>query len=210
MPCNSWLGSSRGTQEIAFSKRQKINAEEKRRIGQAAAALVNSGESILLDASSTAVAVGAALKRRSDLNNVTVITTGIWTALEVLGSVHLEVVLTGGHVRSATGSIAGMIAKDVLSRFHLQKAFLGASGLTPENGLMDGPLADLELKRAIIPRCREVIAVVDYSKFGRMALASFATIGEISRIITDDQAPADMLAAFEREHIEIIIAKDSG
>ena len=53
----------------------------------------------------------------------------------MLGAAHLDVVLTGGHMRNATGTIAGMIAKDVLDRFRFQKGFLGAWGLTPEDGL---------------------------------------------------------------------------
>ena len=122
------LGDERTRQEYSINIRQRIKAAEKQWIGKLAASLVQSGESILLDASTTAIAVGKALKQRTDLYNVTVITTGIWTALEMLGASHLEVVLTGGRVRSSTGSIAGLVANDVLSRFHFHKAFLGAWG----------------------------------------------------------------------------------
>lgn len=200
------LGDSRGLQEVAFSKRQKINAAEKRQIGHLAASLVQSGESILLDGSSTAVAVATALSRRNDLTNVSVVTTGIWTALEMLGATHLDVVLTGGHLRDATGTIAGMIAKEVLNRFRFQKGFLGAWGLTAEDGLMDGPLADLELKMAIVPRCQEIVAIVDSSKFGRMGLASFASTAQISTIITGTATPAETLSPFHHAGVAIKVA----
>lgn len=197
------LENGRGLQEVAFSKRKKTNAAEKMQIGRLAASLVQSGESIILDGSSTAVAVAKALRLRNDLNNVSVVTTGIWTALEMMGVTHLDVVLTGGHLRSATGTIAGMIAKEVLDRFRFQRGFLGAFGLTPEDGLMDGPLADLELKLAIVPRCQEIVAIVDSSKFGRMGLASFASTAQISTIITSTGAPQKLLASFQDAGVNV-------
>lgn len=203
------LEEGRGLHEVAFSKRKKINAAEKKQIGRLAASLVQSGESILLDGSSTAVAVAAALRQRSDLNNVSVVTTGIWTALEMLGAPHLDVVLTGGHLRDTTGTIAGMIAKEILSRFRFQKGFLGAWGLTVEDGLMDGPLADLELKMAVIPRCQEIVAIVDSSKFGRMGLASFASTAQISTIITSTATSKETLTPFQDSGITIQVANFS-
>lgn len=200
------LGDERTRQEYSITVRQRINAAAKGRIGRAAAALVAPGESILLDASTTAFAVGQALKERADLYGVTVVTTGIWTALEMLDTPGLEVLLTGGRVRSATGSIAGALAADMLSRFHFQKAFLGGWGITLDGGLMDSPLVEVELKQAAIPRCGEVIAVLDGSKFGRPSLATIAPLAGISRIITDESAPAELRAQFAAAGPAITVA----
>ncbi|MCP4418378.1 MAG: DeoR/GlpR transcriptional regulator [Chloroflexi bacterium] len=200
------LGDERTRQEYSITIQKRIMAAEKQRIGKLAASLVQPGESIMLDASTTALAVGHALKQRAELYNVTVITTGIWTALEMLGNTHLEVVLTGGRVRSSTGSIAGLIANDVLSRFHFHRAFLGAWGISLEGGLMDAPLIEVEIKRAVIPRCHEVIAVVDGSKFGRSSLATIVPLPDVSRIVTDDSAPPQLVNAFRNQGVEIIVA----
>ena len=81
------LAAERTRQEYSFTTQQRINAPEKQQIGRVAAALVQPGEAILLDASTTAFAVGQALETaQTDLYNVTVVTTGIWTALELLGT----------------------------------------------------------------------------------------------------------------------------
>ena len=202
------LGDERTRQEESINTRQRIMAAEKQLIGKLAASLVQSGESILLDASTTALAVGQALKQRTDLFNVTVITTGIWTALEMLGCTHLEVVLTGGRVRSSTGSIAGLVANDVLSRFHFHKAFLGAWGISLSGGLMDSPLIEVEIKQTVIPRCQEVIAVVDSSKFGRKSLATIAPLTDISRIVTDCGVPQQFIDAFGEQGVEILLANE--
>lgn len=200
------LARERSRQEYSFTTQHRINAPEKLQIGRAAAALVQPGEAILLDASTTAFAVGQALKMRSDLYNVTVVTTGIWTALELLGASSLDVVLTGGHVRSATGSVAGIIAHEVLGKFNFQKAFLGAWGITLEEGLMDAPLAEVDLKRTIVSRTNELIAVSDGSKFGRTSLAAFAALQDAALIITGESAPLEMINNFRGHGINIAVA----
>jgi DeoR/GlpR family transcriptional regulator of sugar metabolism len=203
------LAGERTRQEYSFAAQQRINALQKQLIGRTAASLVQPGEAILLDASTTAFAVGQALKKRTDLYNVTVVTTGIWTALELLGVPHLDIVLTGGHLRTAAGSITGFIAHDILNRFNFQKVFLGAWGITLEEGLMDAPMAEVDLKRTIISRSQELIAVIDGSKFGRTSLAPFATPSETSLIITDSSTPLDMQEEFQLNGINLLIVNES-
>ena len=202
------LAEERTRQEFTYATRKAIHADRKHRIGKAAAALVQPFDSILLDASTTAVAVGQALKRIPGLNDITIIATGIWTALEMLGVSGFQVVLLGGSVRDATGSTSGSIAIETINRFNFNKAFLGAWGLTLEEGLMDSPLAEVELKRAAVGRSQEVIAILDGSKFGRLGLGSFATLKQITRIVTDSNAPRNMLQALRQRGIEVIVAEE--
>jgi DeoR/GlpR family transcriptional regulator of sugar metabolism len=201
------LLGERQRQEVTFSRRQRIQAVQKQQIGAAAASLVQPFDTILLDSSTTAVAVVRALKCTSTLQDVTILTTGIWTALEVLGCPGVNVVLAGGLVRTTTGSIAGSITQQVLQQFNIQKAFLGAWGLTLEEGLTDTPLMEVELKRTIIQRSQEVIAILDSTKFGRAALASFASIDQIQRVITDPDAPYELVAALQERGVEVLIAQ---
>jgi DeoR family transcriptional regulator of aga operon/DeoR family fructose operon transcriptional repressor len=196
-------------QELTFTTRQQLHAAQKQAIGELAATLAQPLDSILLDASTTALAVGHALKQRQDLTEVTIVTTGVWTALELLGAPHLNIILAGGNLQKATGSITGSIARDALSKINIHKAFLGAWGLTLAQGLTDANLQEVELKQFILERSREIIAVVDGSKFGKVGLATFAPTEQISRIVTDDSAPASMVADFRARGIEVIIAETS-
>lgn len=202
------LVAERMRQELSYASRQRINAEQKRRIGVIAATLVKSEDAILLDSSTTSVAVGTALKQRTDLANITVVTTGVWTALELLGAPHVQVVLVGGHVRDTTGSITGLFTEDILSRFSFAQVFLGAWGIALEEGVTDTHLVEVQLKSKIVTRARSVYIVVDGSKFGRLALASYATLDEISGIITDASAPLDMVTTLRQRGIDVRIASD--
>lgn len=202
------LVAEKARQELTFTTRQQLHAPQKQRIGQLAARLVQPVDSLLLDASTTALAVGQALKQRSDLTEVTILTTGVWTALELLGTPHLHIILAGGNLRTTTGSVTGSIAREVLSKINIPKAFLGAWGLTLEQGLTEGNLQEVELKQYIVERCQEVIGVVDSSKFGRVALSTFASVDKLSRIVTDEDAPAEMVAEFRARGIEVLIAEN--
>jgi DeoR/GlpR family transcriptional regulator of sugar metabolism len=203
------IANGRTRQEYSFATRQGINAKRKERIGQLAATLIGSVDSILLDASTTAIAVGQALKRSTNIREVTVVTTGLWTALELLDVPAINVVLAGGYVRNTTGSVTGPITNQVLQGFNFQKSFLGAWGVSLEEGLTDTHLLEVGLKKAVIARTQEVIAIVDGSKFGRLGLASFAAIDQISCLITDDSAPEAMLDALRQAGVKVMVAQSS-
>ncbi|MEJ2150737.1 MAG: D-beta-D-heptose 1-phosphate adenosyltransferase, partial [Chloroflexota bacterium] len=71
----------------------------------------------------------------------------------------------------------------------------------------DTPLVEVELKRMMVSRCQELTAVVDGSKFGQTAVASFAGVADVARIVTDPGAPPGMLRRFERAGVEVLIAE---
>ncbi len=200
------ISHGRARQELTFATRQQINAERKRRIGELAATLVEPHDAILLDSSSTAVAVAQALKQTPTTSDITVVATGIWTALELLDAPHINVVLAGGMIRGSTGSMAGSLATTILESFNFNRVFLGAAGLTLNEGLTDTHLAEVELKRAIVGRAQQVVAVVDGSKFGRVGLASFAALGRIAQIVTDETAPHELVTALRERGRTVLIA----
>ena len=192
--------------EFSFGQRKLLRADEKQRIGKLAASLIQPVESILLDSSTTALAVGQAIKRHPDLGDLTIVTTGVHTALAVAGTPGITTILAGGILRDVTGSVTGSLVIDVLEKINIHKAFLGAWGLTCEAGLSDTSLEEVELKQRIIARCPEVIIVIDSSKLGRVALASFASVENISRLVTDDGAPPELIQEIEKRGVEVLVA----
>lgn len=188
--------------EPAFALRQKLHADEKEHIGRAAAELVRDGDTIALDASTTAWQVARHIKDRREL---TVVTNGLFIALEFLQLPGVTVVMPGGTLRTASASLVGEIGDDCLDRYHVQKGFFGARGLTLEEGLTDVNQYEVALKRRMARISREVIAIVDASKWGQVAFASFASLDQVDRVITDTSAPADMVAALQERGIDILL-----
>ncbi|MBN1937633.1 MAG: DeoR/GlpR transcriptional regulator, partial [Anaerolineae bacterium] len=188
--------------ELAFDFRRGLHPLEKERIGRAAASMVLDGEAIALDASTTAWQVARHLKERREL---TVVTNGVFVALEFLDSPGVTVVMPGGSLRPASASLVGDLGASILQRYNVQKGFFGARGFTIAEGLTDVNQYEVELKRHMVGRCKEVIAIVDSSKWGQVAFATFAPLNEIDCVISDERAPQEMLSVLSEKHIKTML-----
>jgi DeoR/GlpR family transcriptional regulator of sugar metabolism len=181
--------------EPSYEIRERVQQDEKRWIGAAAAAMVRDGESIACDASSSALWVGRSLRSRDDWHHLTVLTTGLRLATELAGHPGITVLLVGGRVRAEALSVVGPLGDEVFRRVNVQTAFVGALGLTLDAGLSDATEEEAHVKRAMITAAREVYALVDHTKWNRTASATFCRTDQLTGIITDEQAPADMVGA---------------
>lgn len=188
---------------LSFSARQRAQVEAKRRIAAAAANLVADGESIILDASTTAWHMAQHLLTRREL---TVMTTGLYVALELLKAPGITVMMPGGRIWREAAAVVGVYESDLLKQGNLGKAFFGGRGLTLEEGLTDPNQEEVSLKRRLISNVREVTVIIDSSKIGKVAFATCASLDEIHRVVTDDGAPPEFVAALRERGIEVILA----
>ena len=179
-----------GTELPAFALRKELHLAQKEKIGQAAADLVRDGDSIALDASTTAWQIARHLKDRREL---TIVTNGLFVALEFLDSPSVTVVMPGGSLRAESASLVGDQGAGILDRYHVQKGFFGAGGFTIEEGLTDTNQYEVELKQHMVRRSKQVIAVIDSSKWGQVTFASLAAVDELDHLISDKAAPPEMV-----------------
>ncbi len=200
------LVEERVRQEYSFQTRKNLNSQIKHKIGELASRYVNSSDSVLFDSSTTVLALAHAIRKQEELKDVTVIPTGIWTAIELMGCNNINVLLPGGYLRHSSGSITGLSTNDFFNGLIIQKAFLGAWGISSENGLTDTNLLEIELKRFIVSRAKEVIILVDGNKFNQTGLSAYADINQISKVITDSTAPLDEIEKLRCANIEVLIA----
>ena len=187
---------------LSLNLRRQQQVQEKAHIGSAAAELIRDGDAIFLDSSSTALAIAQCLKDRRYL---TVATNGLAVAQELLDAAGVDVIVIGGRLRRDTASLVGTSGLDLLKYINLQKGFFGSHGITLEEGLTDVSADEAELKRPVVQVCREVIAVVDRTKWGRAGVASFATAEQISKVITDQDAPRDQVAQIRSAGAHVIL-----
>ena len=199
------LLEERTRQEYSFQTRKSLNHTAKHKIGQAAAQLVDSLDSILLDSSTTALAMAHALRNRPELKDVTVIPTGIWTAIELMGCQTINVLLPGGYLRHTSGSIAGLPTHSFLDGLIIKKAFLGAWGISCEAGLTDTHLVEVELKKSVVARVKEIIVLADGSKFYQTGLARYASLENIVKIITDRTAPPEAVKEIRLRGVDVMV-----
>lgn len=188
--------------ELALTLRRQRQVKEKSRIGQAGAAHIADGDAIFLDSSSTSLAIAHHLKQH---RYVTAVTNSLEIAHELFDAPGVDVVMVGGLLQRETASLIGAHGMEEIRSFNLQKGFFGAHGIDFAAGLTDVSADEAAVKRPLAALCREVIAVLDATKWGRAGIASFATLAQVRIIITDAGAPASLVAQARRAGIEVII-----
>jgi DeoR family transcriptional regulator of aga operon/DeoR family fructose operon transcriptional repressor len=190
--------------ERGFDVRERLHRAEKQAIGSAAAALVEDGSSVALDASTTALHLARALKARGGWNQLTVVTNGLRIASELAGHPGITVAMPGGWVRWEALSLVGGLGQGVFDKVNIQTAFVGAAGFTLRSGLADATEEEAQIKRSMIAAAREVVAIIDHTKWGKTAFATFCPTEGIGRVVTDEQAPRDLIKQLESMDIRTL------
>ena len=177
--------------------------DEKVLIGQAAAALVREGQTVLLDSGTTTLEVARAIRNRK-LGRVTVITNSLTIAWEISAVPEMNLIMIGGILRHISRSFAGPQAEKLLADLRVDHFFLGVDGLEPEMGPSTPDILEAELNAAMIRSAREVSVVTDSSKIGRSSLSLIAPMTSVHRIITDSGISENHRLALEAKGVEVI------
>ena len=180
------LMRTRGGAALAYHpnvlERQSLRVEAKSRIAQAAAALVNDGDTIMIEAGTTTALVARHLLGKRFVNIVTN-STLILPYARTNPGIHLTVV--GGEFRPASESMVGPLALAELERFHVRLAFVGTDGFSLEGGLTTHLVEGGEIVRRMAERSEQVVLVADSSKYGKVGFARVLPVEGVHRLITD-------------------------
>ncbi len=188
----------------ALALHHLVNMDAKRAIGRVAAALVNDGETIILDAGSTTTEVARNLMKRQDLH---VITNALNIALILGVNPSCTIHMPGGQFKAPTLSLSGEKSAGYFENIFAEKLFLATAGASLDAGLTFPAFADLYVKRAMIKAAREIILVADSTKIGRMSFAVLGPFTLVNRLITDAGIRDEDRRAIEKMGIEIVIAQ---
>jgi ribose transport system substrate-binding protein len=192
---------------LSFLSRLKQNADAKVAIARQAAELVEDGDSILLDASTTVYFIARFLQNRHKLR---VITNGIEIARLMAQNPTNTVILLGGVLNSDSTSITGLISERIVQDLHVKTAFVSCSGITAEAGLTEVHIAEAQLKEKALAAAKKVVALVDASKFGKVDLTSFARLDQVDHLFSDDRLGQDWVECLKQAHLSFTICSNAG
>jgi DeoR/GlpR family transcriptional regulator of sugar metabolism len=179
----------------AFDERTGTAAAEKRAIGAAAAALLEDGDTVLLDGGTTTLEVARALVGR----RVQVVTNSLPIVQLLAASQQTDLILIGGYVYPRTGVALGPLAVATMQAIRVRTAILGAGGIVSE-GIYNSNSLLVDTERQMMSCGQEIMIVADHTKFGRLALARLCGLDEVDHVVVDAGLSAD-----DRE-----ILRDSG
>lgn len=196
------------SRESPFEETLGVHSDDKLAIGEAAASLVRSGETVALDIGSTTTAVARSLARRTDLEDVIVITNGLTIALELEPAIpRLAVVVTGGTLRPLQHSLVDPLAGEILHRLHVHTAIIGCNGVSGDGGVTNLNLPEAEVKRRLLAAADTRIVVADGSKLGRTSLAKVCELSEIDRLLTAGESDPDALRTLRDADLEVDVVE---
>jgi ribose transport system substrate-binding protein len=187
---------------LSFLSRLKQNADAKQAIARQAAELVEDGDSILLDASTTVYFIARFLQNRHKLR---IITNGIEIARLLAQNPTNTVILLGGVLNTDSTSITGLISERIVQELHVKTAFVSCSGITLEAGLTEVHIAEAQLKEKALAAAKRVVALVDSGKFGKVDLTSFARLDQVDHLFTDDRLSQEWVECLKQIRLSFTV-----
>lgn len=186
-----------------FGERDQARIEERAMIGRRAAELVRPGEVLMIDAGSTthqfAISLAAAAR------DLTVLTNSIAVASALGQNETIQVVVCPGDFIASEAGIYGPETIDFLGRYNANRAFIGASGLTP-NGITEANRLSVSVKRAMIRQSHESYLLVDRSKFDVSLVATVEPLSSLTGVITNEQPSGLLAKALTDSRVDVDVA----
>lgn len=170
-----------GYYDTPVESRNQLNVEEKEKIAKTAAAIVQDGDVVYLDAGSTPLLMVKYLQGMQ----ITLVTTNTAIAAELKSS-ELKCILVGGQLNVKTASVYGGMTNQILQGLHFDKAFLGASGFSKTAGINTPDLEEAKKKQIIRHNSRKTYVLADSSKDGKATMCKVFDMGEV-KIICDQE-----------------------
>lgn len=192
--------------DAPLSVKQARHHDEKVRIAKVAAAMIRDGETIILDSGSTTFEI-ARLIGQLPLRSLTVVTNALNIAMELASAPpHIRVLMLGGVLRQMSHSLVGPDAEQTLSRVVADRLFLGADGIDVDMGVTTADPMEAQLNARMVEAARETIVLADASKIGRRSLSPIAPLQAVHCIVSDRNAPKEVIAAFRKRGVETRLA----
>jgi DeoR/GlpR family transcriptional regulator of sugar metabolism len=194
------------TKEVpGYAERLQAETDSKREIGKLAATLIQDGDYILMDSSTT---VRWAAEYMRSKRNV-VVTNSVDVAVTLGEKGDAAVHLLGGVFHGDQHSVYGARTIAMLADYQVDRLFVGTCGITVD-GLTSPYEEEGYFTREMIRRADQVVVLADHSKFGKRLFHRFASLADIDIIVTDRLPEPELLEALQHHQVELMLTKPQG
>ncbi|MGM0366248.1 MAG: DeoR/GlpR family DNA-binding transcription regulator [Actinomycetota bacterium] len=192
---------------VSFSKREKENIEEKRKIAKETVKVIKDYSTVILDAGTTVMQVARQLEK-APMESLTVISPTINIAQLLLGRKNIKILLPGGQLNAESNSLVGVLSIEAFEKkLMADVAILSCEAVSHDMEVMYSDLEIIQIKKAILNSATKKVLVVDSSKFGRVSLSSIGKINLFDMVITDNKLEDKYIEEIEKRKLKLIMAK---
>jgi DeoR family transcriptional regulator, aga operon transcriptional repressor len=189
--------------DMSIYERRNRNSKQKQKIGMLAAGLIKKGETILLDSGTTIMEM---VKHFPKNIEITVITNAVDIAFRLVEFPSVKVIMPGGLLRRNSLSLVGEQAANEFRNYFCDKCFIGADGIDKEHGLLTMNIEEAHLSRINIENSKQVIALIDSSKFQIKGMMTIVPLSKIDIVITDHGITEQQLNNIKDMNVEVLVA----
>lgn len=186
--------------DVPYNVRKQTNVEGKKKIAALISDMIEDGDYLALDASTTALYV---VKNIIQKKKITVITNSIEILLELSNKSDWNVMSTGGVLKEGGLSLLGYQAERMVRNFHVDVAVCSCKGIDFQMGITDSNERDAEIKKAFFESAKVKILAADSTKFGRKSFVQVSDLQTVDRVVTDREPSEEWKQRFREEKIEL-------
>lgn len=186
----------------AFNISQTLNADSKREVARAAAAMCADGESIIINAGSTTWCMAEFLREK----RMQILTNSFPIAQELMATSENRIVLPGGEIYREQGIVLSPFDEDAIQHFIASKMFMSCFSITPM-GVIEGDPLIARAEAKLLQRAEKLIVIADSSKFEARGSMVVCQLSRVHTLVTDDGAPTQLLDHIKSLGVQVVIAK---
>ncbi len=186
-------------EESGFDDKATQAQDEKRRIAEAAAMLVQAGDTLFLDGGSTVHGLLPLLRKRGD---ITIVTNSLRAATELVDGGPTTIFI-GGELRRISQTMVGPLTERQLANMHFDRAFMGTLGLTLREGMTTTDAGESFTKKLVMVQSKQVVLMVDSTKVGRTMFVQAGTLADVDVLITDNGTDADFISQLDEYDLQV-------
>lgn len=188
-------------EELPFLVRKRANVEAKKHIAATISDMIQDGDRIMLDASTTALFVAKQIRNKE---NITVITNSIEILLELADVKGWRVLSTGGALRAGALSLVGYQAERMVDGFYVDKVIMSCKGVDFHKGFTDSNELDAGIKRQMLSAATTKILAADSAKFGRISFTKIIDFSDVDVIVTDYKMNEEWMERMEDCNVQVV------
>ena len=194
--------------ESSILSRLSVYREEKRLIAQEALKCISPGQTIYLDGSSTSLQLAKLIAKK--MTGLTIIVNSAITYLELVRGSENIIICIGGQHDPVSFCMTGLTAEEETQKYFVDKAFMSTKGFLPAEGTFESSVPAFRIKQIVAEKCRELILLVDHTKFGQQALRKVLDVSQIHTVITDKGTSAADITLLKKHVGSVRVASAKG
>ncbi|MDD5659201.1 MAG: DeoR/GlpR family DNA-binding transcription regulator [Actinomycetota bacterium] len=187
--------------EFSLDEKKDLNLNEKKKIAYTAKRFISEGDVVYISGGTTTQELAKLLL---DLKNIIVFTNAINILLELVQNKNIEIKLVGGNFRSKTLSLVGQETIEYLQKYNFDKAFVGANGISIEEGITTPNELEAIVDGEVIKRSKECFLLTDDTKFGTIAFSKICELNDIDYIVTNKDLNSNLFKKIKQKGVKII------